>query len=155
MRTIRQNLFWAFIYNIIGVPVAAGVLYPVNGFLLNPMIAGAAMAFSSVSVVTNSLRLKRKKIETAESPAATPAGQPENKVEPSTENVMKKEFKVEGMMCNHCRMHVEKALNSIEGVNATVTLDPPVAVIEVSGDAKPLEDLQAVLAEEGYKISEM
>ena len=155
VRTIRQNLFWAFIYNIIGVPVAAGVLYPVNGFLLNPMIAGAAMAFSSVSVVTNSLRLKRKKIETAESPAATPAGQPENKVEPSTENVMKKEFKVEGMMCNHCRMHVEKALNSIEGVNATVTLDPPVAVIEFSGDAKPLEDLQAVLAEEGYKISEM
>ena len=67
VRTIRQNLFWAFIYNIIGVPVAAGVLYPVNGFLLNPMIAGAAMAFSSVSVVTNSLRLKRKKIETAES----------------------------------------------------------------------------------------
>ena len=155
VRTIRQNLFWAFIYNIIGVPVAAGVLYPVNGFLLNPMIAGAAMAFSSVSVVTNSLRLKRKKIETAESPASTPAGQPENKVEPSTENVMKKEFKVEGMMCNHCRMHVEKALNSIEGVNATVTLDPPVAVIEFSGDAKPLEDLQAVLAEEGYKISEM
>lgn len=62
VRTIRQNLFWAFIYNIIGVPVAAGVLYPFNGFLLNPMIAGAAMAFSSVSVVTNSLLLKRKKI---------------------------------------------------------------------------------------------
>jgi Cu2+-exporting ATPase len=60
VRTIRQNLFWAFIYNIIGVPLAAGVLYPVNGFLLNPMIAGAAMAFSSVSVVTNSLLLKRR-----------------------------------------------------------------------------------------------
>ena len=63
VRTIRQNLFWAFIYNIIGVPVAAGVLYPVCGFLLNPMIAGAAMAFSSVSVVTNSLRLKRKRLD--------------------------------------------------------------------------------------------
>ncbi|MDE6096478.1 MAG: heavy metal translocating P-type ATPase [Muribaculaceae bacterium] len=60
VKTIRQNLFWAFIYNLIGVPIAAGVLYPVNGFLLNPMIAGAAMAFSSVSVVTNSLLLKRK-----------------------------------------------------------------------------------------------
>jgi len=61
-RTIRQNLFWAFIYNLIGIPIAAGILYPINGFLLNPMIAGAAMALSSVSVVTNSLRLKMKKI---------------------------------------------------------------------------------------------
>ena len=62
IRTIRENLFWAFIYNIIAVPVAAGVLYPVNGFLLNPMIGGAAMALSSVSVVTNSLRLRGMKL---------------------------------------------------------------------------------------------
>lgn len=62
VRTVRQNLFWAFIYNLIGIPIAAGLLYPFTGFLLNPMIAGAAMAFSSVSVVTNSLRLKTKKI---------------------------------------------------------------------------------------------
>ena len=145
VRTIRQNLFWAFIYNIIGVPVAAGVLYPVNGFLLNPMIAGAAMAFSSVSVVTNSLRLKRKKIESAESPAIDPAGQPGNKVEPSTEKIMRKEFKVEGMMCNHCRMHVEKALNSMEGVHATVTLNPPVATVEFPEGEKTLDELQAAV----------
>ncbi len=58
VRSIRQNLFWAFIYNLIGIPIAAGILYPINGFLLNPMIAGAAMAFSSVSVIANSLRLR-------------------------------------------------------------------------------------------------
>lgn len=132
VRTIRQNLFWAFIYNLIGIPIAAGVLYPINGFLLNPMIAGAAMAFSSVSVVSNSLRLKRKKIQ---------------EVKPITEKIMKKEFKVEGMTCNHCRMHVEKALNSIDGVKATVTLNPPVATVEFSGEEKPLKELQEVVTE--------
>ena len=132
VRTIRQNLFWAFIYNIIGVPVAAGALYPLNGFLLNPMIAGAAMAFSSVSVVTNSLRLKGKRINASE----IRRNMADNVTNSNTkkERVMKKEFKVSGMMCNHCRMHVEKALNQLEGVKATVTLEPPVASVEYTAD---------------------
>ena len=62
VRTIRENLFWAFVYNIVAVPIAAGILYPVCGYLMNPMLAGAAMAFSSVSVVTNSLLLRTKKL---------------------------------------------------------------------------------------------
>ena len=155
VRTIRQNLFWAFIYNIIGVPIAAGVLYPLNGFLLNPMIAGAAMAFSSVSVVTNSLRLKRKKIEVTETPAAE-LQVTEEDVKPLTEEIMKKEFKVEGMSCNHCRMRVENALNTIEGVHATVTLTPPAAIVEFSKEEKPLSELQAVVADKAgdYTLKE-
>ena len=145
-KTIRQNLFWAFFYNVIAVPVAAGILYPINGFLLNPMIGGIAMAFSSVSVVGNSLLLKRKKI----------GEETEIHQESINNTVMKKEFKVEGMMCMHCRMHVEKALNSIEGVKATVTLDPPVATVEFEGEAKSLDELQKVVTEEAgdYKLSE-
>ena len=115
VRTIRQNLFWAFIYNTIGVPIAAGALYPINGFLLNPMIAGAAM----------------------------------NKINSTT---MKKEYTIEGMVCNHCRMHAEKALNQLEGVQATVTLDPPMAVIEFADGEKTLAELQAALDAEGFTI---
>ena len=167
VRTIRQNLFWAFIYNTIGVPIAAGVLYPVCGFLLNPMIGGAAMAFSSVSVVTNSLRLRKKKLTTA--PSTPPEGElkevhtalslPLGEVggAPKTkEKTMEKQFKVSGMMCQHCRMHVEKALNKLEGVSATVTLDPPVATVKFTGKEYSLEELQRQVTEEAgeYGLSE-
>ena len=139
VRTIRQNLFWAFIYNMIGVPVAAGALYPLLGFQLNPMIAGAAMAMSSVSVVANSLRLRGKRMESTRCL--------------KTMNNMKKEFRVEGMMCNHCRMHVEKALNRVEGVKATVTLDPPVATVEFVDGEVGKDILQRALDEEGgYRL---
>ena len=183
VRTIRQNLFWAFIYNIIGVPIAAGVLYPVCGFLLNPLIAGAAMAFSSVSVVTNSLRLKNEesisneklKIKNEESCGNEELRMKKEELgcavtEHTQENssffiphssfsegssFTKSSYKVEGMMCNHCRMHVEKALNSLEGVRATVTLDPPVATIEFTdGKDYTLEELQAQITKEAgdYQI---
>ena len=142
VRTIRQNLFWAFFYNLIGVPIAAGVLYPINGFLLNPMIGGAAMAFSSVSVVTNSLRLRRHVIQSAAKDLNT-----------STEI---REYHVEGMMCKHCVGRVERALNSIEGVKAEVTLEPPVATVEWEGTPLPIEELQKILIEKGgdYQITE-
>lgn len=143
VRTIRQNLFWAFIYNLISVPIAAGILYPVCGFLLNPMIAGAAMAMSSVSVVTNSLRLKKAKIQ-GETITA----------EETTDCKNIRTYRIEGMMCRHCQARVEQALNSIEGVKAVVEMEPPIATIEFDGEVKPLKILQAPLTEDDYKIYE-
>lgn len=143
VRTIRQNLFWAFVYNLVGVPVAAGVFYPLWGFLLDPMIAGAAMAMSSVSVVTNSLRLKRRRIEPMQIT--------------QKHDTMERKFKVEGMMCGHCRAHVEKALNSIGGVTATVTLTPPEAVVTFTGSPLPTEELQRTVTEQAgdYRLTEI
>lgn len=169
VRTIRENLFWAFIYNLIGIPVAAGILYPINGFLLNPMIAGAAMAMSSVSVVSNSLRLKRKKfahtavtvqekvqpteeITVPTTETATP--QPETAAPAASEN--RKTYLVEGMMCDHCRTRVEKVLNMWEGASAQVTLTPPEAVITFQGKVPALAELQQLIDEKAgdYTLKE-
>lgn len=169
VRTIRENLFWAFIYNLIGIPVAAGILYPINGFLLNPMIAGAAMAMSSVSVVSNSLRLKRKKFahtavtvqeevqpteETTVPAAETATPQPETTAPSASEN--RKTYLVEGMMCDHCRTRVEKVLNMWEGASAQVTLTPPEAVITFQGKVPALSELQQLIDEKAgdYTLKE-
>lgn len=169
VRTIRENLFWAFIYNLIGIPVAAGILYPINGFLLNPMIAGAAMAMSSVSVVSNSLRLKRKKFahtavtvqeevqptgEITVPAAETVPPQPETATPSASEN--RKTYLVEGMMCDHCRTRVEKVLNMWEGASAQVTLTPPEAVITFQGKVPALAELQQLIDEKAgdYTLKE-
>ena len=162
VRTIRENLFWAFIYNLIGIPVAAGILYPINGFLLNPMIAGAAMAMSSVSVVSNSLRLKRKKF-------AHTAVTVQEEIQPTEETTVpaagtaapatpenRKTYLVEGMMCDHCRTRVEKVLNMWEGASAQVTLTPPEAVITFQGKVPALAELQQLIDEKAgdYTLKE-
>lgn len=169
VRTIRENLFWAFIYNLIGIPVAAGILYPINGFLLNPMIAGAAMAMSSVSVVSNSLRLKRKKFahtavtvqeevqpteETTVPATETATPQPETAAPAASE--IRKTYLVEGMMCDHCRTRVEKVLNMWEGASARVTLTPPEAVITFQGKVPTLAELQQLIDEKAgdYTLKE-
>lgn len=169
VRTIRENLFWAFIYNLIGIPVAAGILYPINGFLLNPMIAGAAMAMSSVSVVSNSLRLKRKKFahtavtvqeevqpteETTIPATETATPQPETTTSSASE--IRRTYLVEGMMCDHCRTRVEKVLNMWEGASAQVTLTPPEAVITFQGKVPALSELQQLIDEKAgdYTLKE-
>lgn len=151
VRTIRENLFWAFIYNLIGIPVAAGILYPICGFLLNPMIAGAAMAMSSVSVVTNSLRLRKKKLSTD----SIAASEPETSGEPESASTSISTYTIEGMMCDHCRARVEKVLNGIEDVTASVTLNPPVATLTFKAKVLSREELQKIIDEKAgdYRLS--
>ncbi len=145
IRNIRQNLFWAFFYNVIGIPLAAGVFFPVLGWQLNPMFAAAAMSLSSVCVVSNALRLRFFKGESIHADTQNII-----KIEEKGEVIiMEKKVIIEGMMCQHCRAHAEKALNGIEGVTATVDLDSKTATVtgEVSDEA-----IKAAIAEAGYEV---
>lgn len=149
IRNVKQNLFWAFIYNIIGIPLAAGVWFPLTGWQLNPMFAAAAMSLSSVSVVSNALRLKLfkpRRSHPAESVSTGADGHIDMKKEVCQ---MEKKLTIDGMMCQHCVAHVSKALNSLPGVTASVDLDTKTAT--VSGTASD-EALKKAVEEAGYSV---
>ena len=161
VRNIHMNLFWAFFYNILGIPLAAGVLYPAFQLRLSPMIGSAAMSLSSVCVVTNALRLRffKKKEEPQESSAALRKTEPaldrkkETGALPDNQKgmvMMKKVLKVDGMMCAHCQMHVQKALAAVDGVaEAVVDLEKKQAEVSLTKDV-PDQVLMDAVTEAGY-----
>lgn len=156
IRNIRENLFWAFFYNSIGIPLAAGVLYPFFGIKLNPMFGAAAMSLSSVCVVTNALRLRRFK-ETAKEDMKK--GEEEQGFNHThiikEEKKMTKTMIVEGMSCGHCTARVQKALEAVDGVVSVVmSLEEKSAVVTMDKEV-PDETLKAAVTEADYEVSEI
>ncbi len=146
IRNIKQNLFWAFFYNILGIPLAAGLLYIPFGLTLTPMFGAAAMSMSSLFVVTNALRLKRFKSDNV-------------KIVNELENYKSEEkkmttIKINGMMCMNCVKHVEKALNSLNGVSSVVVnLDENQASFE--NTSATIVEIESVIADAGYEVTEI
>lgn len=155
LRNIKQNLFWAFFYNSIGIPVAAGVLYPALYLTLNPMLAAAAMSLSSVCVVSNALRLRGWKPPVFPDQPAPTAPLPESAVFQSQgkeENTVNKTIHIDGMMCTHCTGRVEKALNDLPGVEATVDLDSKSAAVTCTPDVSD-DTLRQAVEDAGYHVT--
>ena len=163
LRNIHENLFWAFIYNVIGIPLAAGVFIPF-GLTLNPMFGAAAMSLSSFCVVTNALRLNlfdlrspRRDHAGKHQPVNLPAD-PAAHAETIKPNETKGEMNmtvvlnVEGMMCTHCQAHVSKALNDLEGVSAAVDLENGTATVTCP-DGTDVETLKKAVADAGYTVT--
>ena len=156
IRNIKQNLFWAFFYNAVCIPVAAGVLTLFGGPQLNPMLAAAAMSMSSVCEVSNALRLKlfkpRHTGEGTYAPSAIPAEEKKSESRPiqKEETAMTKTVIIEGMMCQNCVKHATNALNALPGVTATVDLDTKSAT--VTGDVTD-EAIRKAIADAGYEVT--
>ena len=149
LRNIKENLFWAFFYNTIGIPIAAGVFYKLLGLRLSPMIGAAAMSMSSVCVVLNALRLKL--FRPAHSPEAPDNQEDHEKIIQKGDLDMKKTVVVEGMSCMHCVAAVEKALRAVKGVSAVkVDLAGKVAEVTLSEDV-PDQALLGAVNEAGYQ----
>ncbi len=149
IRNIRQNLFWAFFYNSIGIPVAAGVLYGALGLTLNPMLAAAAMSMSSVCVVSNALRLRRWK--QPERTVILQNEETDNTITIKEETAMTKVMTIEGMMCTHCSGRVEQVLNALEGVSAVVDLHGKTATVTCEASVTD-ELLRKTVEDAGYQV---
>lgn len=148
IRNIKQNLFWAFFYNTSGIPLAAGLLYPIFGLKLSPMFGAAAMSLSSLFVVSNALRLRFFHVLKA----------PKREEEPHIAEIIEYQeekmmytMKIEGMMCPHCQAAVTKALNAMEGVKAEVNLEKKEAYVEAEAKVTK-EDLTKAVVEAGYEV---
>ena len=170
IRNIKENLFWAFFYNSIGIPLAAGLLYPIWGLKLNPMFGAAAMSLSSVCVVSNALRLRWVKLgkksssengtdnmeqESAVCENRTVTSEIKSDVTESEEKTMKTTLSIEGMMCGHCQATVEKALKGVQGVSeVVVSLEDKNAV--VTADASVSADtLKNAIVDAGYEVTDI
>ena len=153
LRNIHENLFWAFIYNTIGIPLAAGVFISLLGWQLNPMFAAAAMSLSSFSVVTNALRLNFFRMYDSKRDHKI-----KNRLKATTEKekrAMEKTLKIEGMMCGHCEMHVKKALLALDGVKqAEVSCTTGTAVVTLEKEI-PDDTLKQAVTDEGYQVTDI
>ena len=165
LRNIHENLFWAFIYNVIGIPIAAGVWYHWFGLKLNPMFGAAAMSLSSFCVVTNALRLNFVKVYSTKRDKKKNHKKNQNQqdvqivvdtdvmAEKQEENDMEKVIEIKGMMCGHCEAHVKKALEALEGVaSAEASHEKGTAVVQLSGSVDDAV-LKKAVEEEGYEVT--
>ena len=155
LTNIHENLFWAFFYNVIGIPLAAGLWYPLLGWKLNPMFGAAAMSLSSFCVVTNALRLNLCRVyDPKHDRKATPDRKNKtNKPNESEEKSMTKTMNIEGMMCGHCEARVKKALEALDAVcEAVVSHESGTAVVTLSSDISD-EKLKETVEAEDYKVT--